>query len=1089
MTEPREPSTFNLSLWALRKQPLVLFFSLAILLMGSFAYFKLGQSEDPPFTFKVMIIRSYLSGASAHDVEVQLTDRLEKKLQDVAYLDWIRSYSKPGESLIFLAIKDSAPPEKVSETWYQVRKKLGDIHDTLPQGTQGPFFNDEFGDTYVHIFALSGKGVDMATLKDYAERVKGDLLRLPGIAKIDMLGEQDEKVYIELSNTRLATLGLTVEQLLGGIQKHLALPAHTMIQNGSERVVVRLQGVNTWENIGDLVFYGTDHQRMLKLKDIATIKRGYSDPPNWTMHFQGEPVIGLGVVMLPGYNVMTLGKHLDERHASLKKQLPVGFSLEIVTSMSNAVGRSITEFLHSLIEAIAIVLAVSLLSLGLRTGTIVMMSIPIVLAGSFALMDVFDIGLHKISLGALILSLGLLVDDAIIAVESMLVKIEEGWDRVAAAGYAYTNTAFPMLIGTLVTVVGFLPIAMAKSATGEYTRSIFQVTAIALLLSWLVAVIVIPYLGYYLIPKPKPQPKNPHQKTFTQRFKHFLMWLFGIERSKEEVSLKKDATQDRSSSQENGAESSPDEENRTDNSATKTVHQHVLYQSAFYVGLRHKVTQCVTYRKTTLLVTLIVFLGSIVLFKLVPQQFFPDSSRPELLVDLKLSDGSSYAATRLVVERFEGWLKNQTGLENRTCYVGNGSPRFYLPLDQQMPSPNFAQCVLLTTNKEERERLRLAITQELTTHFQELRGRVSRLENGPPVGFPVQFRVSGRDALQTRALANQVADTVRHSPLARNVQLDWDEPMKALHIRLDHVALQRLGLTPEYLGDFIQGAFQGLRVTTLREGIESPEVLIRAYEHERVHIEKLPYLMIPTPTGQRVALKSLAQIEAVLEEAVIWRRDRLPTFTVRADVVDGVQGADAAKEIDQSVQAFRKDLPLGYRIDIGGVIEDSSKGQDSIAAGFPLMLALVVALLMFQLNRFSRVFMVLVTAPLGLVGVSLALLLFGKPFGFVAMLGTIALSGIIMRNTLILVDQIDNDIMGGASTFDAIIEATIRRFRPICLTALAAVLGLIPLSRSDFFGPMAVAMMGGITIATLLTIVVVPSLYAVIVGAKVNKAG
>lgn len=1051
MASGSERDTFNLSVWALGRQPLVLFICLALLVMGYFSYFRLGQSEDPPFTFKVMVLRSNLPGASAHEVELQLTDKLEKKLQEIPYLDWIRSYSKPGESLIFIAIKDSAPPERVSETWYQVRKKIGDIRYTLPAGTRGPFFNDEFGDTYMQLFALSGKGVDMATLKEYAERVRGHLLRTQGIAKIDMLGEQDEKVYIEVSNSRLSTLGIAPEQIFAAVQRHLALPPHATFEQGEERIVIRLKAINVWTRIGELTFHSPDKRHTVKLKDIASIHRGYIDPPVWTMRFQGEPVIGLGVVMLPGYNVIALGNALQAEHEHLKKELPLGFSLDTVTSMPRAVSRSINEFIHSLIEAVAIVLAVSLVSLGLRTGAIVMLSIPIVLAGTFALMEAFQIGLHKISLGALILSLGLLVDDAIIAVESMLVKIEQGWGRLEAAGFAYRSTAFPMLTGTLITIAGFLPIATAKSATGEYTRSIFQVTAISLLLSWFVAVIVIPYFGYHLIPAPHSGPST------ASRLRRVWAWLWGTPRPKNLIE---------------------------DDTATSIPEKTELYQTPFYGWLRRCIAQCVRYRKTTLLATVGVFALSVLAFKMVPQQFFPDSSRPELLVDLKLADGASYSATQGAVDRFEAWLKNQTGIENRVCYVGNGSPRFYLPLDQQMPSPNFAQCVLLTEGKADRERLRNAIIQELDTHYRELRGRVSRLENGPPVGFPVQFRVSGREVRQARDLANEVANKLRTSPLTRNVQLDWDEPMKSLHVHLDTIALQRVGLTPEYLGEFIQGAFQGLSVSSLREGIETPDVLVRAPAEERIHIEKLPYLMIPIPHGQPIALSSVARIEPVLEEAVIWRRNRLPTFTVRADVVDGIQGADAAKQLDQQMESLRADLPLGYRIEVGGVIEDSSKGQDSIAAGFPLMMVLVVALLMFQLNRFSRMLMVLITAPLGLVGVSVALLLFRMPFGFVAMLGTIALSGIIMRNTLILVDQIDHDVSRGTGSFTAIVEATIRRFRPICLTALAAVLGLIPLSRSDFFGPMAVAMMGGITVATLLTLVVVPALYAAVLRVK-----
>ena len=1037
---------FNLSEWALGHRSLVLYAILVLAVFGVLSYTRLGQSEDPPFTFKVMVIRTAWPGATARQVEEQITDKLEKKLQEAPHVDVIRSYSKPGESFVFFQLKDSAPPAAVPETWYQVRKKIGDIRSTLPQGVQGPYFNDEFGDVFGNIYALTGEGFSYADLKKYADRIRADLLRVHDVAKVEFFGEQEEKVYIELSNIKLATLGVDVPTIVNALATQNAIAPAGAFETPSDKVFLRTSGdFDSVSAISETTIRANG--RLFRVGDIARVFRGYVDPPSPKMRFKGADALGIGVSMVAGGDIIELGANLEREIARLQSDLPVGLELAPVTSQPQAVQRSINEFVRSLTEAVVIVLAVSLLSLGLRTGLVVALTIPLVLAGTFLFMRLFDIGLHKISLGALILALGLLVDDAIIAVEMMATKMEQGWDRLRAASFAYSSTALPMLAGTLVTVAGFLPIATAASATGEYTRSIFQVTTIALLTSWVAAVVFVPYLGYKLLPERARVNGQPAR------------WVRLVRRFAPRLA----------------ARVAPAERSPAPSYADR---ERAVYETPFYRRLARLIGWCLANRKTAIAVTAVLFVLSVAAFRFVPQQFFPASSRPELLVDLRLAEGSSFAATEATVRRFERVLGGEAGIVNYVSYVGSGSPRFYLPLDQQLANGNFAQIVILTKGIKEREALRGRLIALFDQDFQAVRANITRLENGPPVGFPVQFRVSGEDIPTVRRYAERVADAMRANPHVSNVQFDWDEKSKAIKIDIDQEKVRLLGLSSEELSTILNASLNGMTVTYYRERDKLIEVLLRGAPDERAKLSYLQDLAVPTRAGKSVPLAQLANISYTFEDGIVWRRNRLPTITVRANVYGGIQAPAVTAEIAPQLAPIKAALPPGYLLETGGAVEDSAKGQQSVAAGAPLFLVVVLTVLMLQLQSFARVALVVLTAPLGLIGVTASMLLFNQPFGFVAMLGTIALSGMIMRNAVILVDQIDQDIRAGHAPWTAVVDATVRRFRPITLTAAAAVLAMLPLTRSAFFGPMAVAIMGGLVVATALTLLFLPALYA-----------
>jgi multidrug efflux pump subunit AcrB len=1008
---------FNLSAWALRHQQLVIFLIGLMTLFGVIGYTQLAQSEDPPFTFRTMVIKTYWPGAASRDVQEQITDRIGRQLQAAPYVDNIKSYSRPGESMIFFAMKDSAPVKEVPETWYQVRKKVGDIRATLPKGAVGPFFNDEFGDVYTNIYALEGDGFTPAQLHDYADKLRTVLLRVPGVAKVEYFGDPDQHIFVEISNAQLTRLSITPQQLAQAIDAQNTVAPVGTITTADDRVFVRPSGAFKDEQaLADMLI--TVNKRAFRLGDIATIKRGYDDPPVTQMRLGGQAVLGIGVTMQKGGDVINLGKALDARTAELQASLPAGLKLAAVSSMPHAVKHSVDDFVEAVGEAVAIVLVVSLISLGLRTGMVVVITIPIVLAVTALCMHLFGIGLDKVSLGTLVLALGLLVDDAIIAVEMMAVKLEQGWSRVRAAAFAYTSTAFPMLTGTLVTVSGFLPIALAKSSTGEYTRSIFEVSAISLVVSWFAAVVLVPLLGFHLLPERKDHASGGHD------------------------------------------------------------HEHDVYNTGFYRRLSGWVALCIDRRWVVLGVTAVLFVIAMGAFTRVPQQFFPNSERPELLVDLRLPEGASFEATLRESKRLEKVLDGKPGIDHFVDFVGTGAPRFYLPLDQQLQQPNFAQFIVTAKDVETREALMHWLDGKLEKDFSGVRTRVARLENGPPVGFPIKFRVSGDDIATVRTLADTVAQKVRADSRTRNVQFDWDEPAeRSISFEIDQNRARQLGVTSEDVSSFLAMTLSGYTVTQYRERDKLINVDLRAPKSERVDPAKLTSLAIPTPNGA-VPLGSLGHVRNTLEYGVIWERDRQPTITVQADVRGDAQGIDVTRDIERALTAVRSKLPVGYRIEVGGAVEESVKGQTSINAEMPLMIIAVLTLLMIQLKNFARTFIVVLTAPLGLIGVVTALLLFGKPFGFVALLGVIAMFGIIMRNSVILVDQIDQDIAAGHARYDAIIGATVRRFRPIMLTAAAAVLALIPLLRSGFFGPMATALMGGITVATMLTVFFLPALYA-----------
>jgi len=1006
---------FNLSSWALGNRSLVLYLMVLLSVLGALAYSKLGQSEDPPFTFKVMVVRTLWPGATANEVASQVTEKIEKKLMQTGQYEFIRSYSRAGESQVLYFAPDHMTSDEVPDLWYQVRKRVSDIRGQLPPGVMGPFFNDEFGDTFGNIYALTGEGFDYAVLKDYAERVQLVLQRAHDVAKVDLFGLQDEKIFIEISNTKVATLGVSLEAVQRAVDEQNAVIAAGFFETDSERVQVRVSG--QFDSVEAIrAFPVRVDGRSFTLADVADVHRGFSDPPAPRMRFMSEDAIGITVSMRKGGDIIGLGKALEAEFARLQQSLPQGMSLHRVADQPAAVRDSVGEFVRVLAEAVAIVLLVSFFSLGFRTGLVVALSIPLVLAMTFAIMQFFGIGLHKISLGALVLALGLLVDDAIIAVEMMAIKMEQGFDRVRAAGFAWQSTAFPMLTGTLVTAAGFLPIATAASGTGEYTRSIFQVVTIALIVSWIAAVVFVPYLGEKLLPEPAAHDAH-------------------------------------------GAAPDP-------------------YQTRFYRHFRRWVEWCVAQRKTVIIATVALFVASILLFRFVPQQFFPSSTRLELMIDLKLAEGSSLRATEVEAKRLEAMLADYPGITNYVAYVGTGSPRFYLPLDQQLPSANVAQFVVLTADIEAREALRSWLIDILRDEFAGITARVTRLENGPPVGYPIQFRISGEHIDEVRRIAFEVAEKVRANPAVSNVNLDWHEPSKIIRVRIDQERARAIGVTSAQVATFIRGSLSGSSVSQFRENNELIEILLRGPDDERSRMSLIGSLSVPTSNGRSVPLAQIGTIEYNFEPGVIWHRNQLPTITVRGDVYGREQPATVTAQILPTLASIREALPFGYLLETGGSVEDAGKGQRSVAAGVPLFIVVVLSLLMLQLRSFSRTLLVFLTAPLGLIGVVLFLLLFQVPFGFVAMLGTIALSGMIMRNSIILVDQIEQDISAGQPPAQAIVEATVRRFRPIVLTALAAILAMIPLSRSVFFGPMAVAIMGGLLVATALTLLFLPALYA-----------
>ena len=1024
----------NLSEWALRHQQMVLYLMIVFMVGGVLAFLQLGRAEDPDFTFKVMVVRALWPGASAQQVEQQLTERIEKKLAETPWVDVLRTASKPGESLTIVLLKDYTPKTEVPEAWRQVRKKLDDIRHTLPPGVQGPFPNDEFGDVQMKIFALTAgekTGYGMGDLRREADRLARELRRVEDVKKIELIGVQDEKIYIDVSPARLAAMGLVPTQVFDALQRQNAVVPAGQVETATERVRLRVTG--PFDSVDALreatLAVGG---RSFRLGDIARVTRGLVDPPQPRMRVAGRDAVGLGIVMARGGNVIALGENLEKAMDRLKQNLPLGIDVHVVVDQPQIVKTSLNLFVSTLGEAIVIVLAVSFLSLGWRTGTVVALSIPLVLAITFLAMKAFGIDLQRISLGALVISLGLLVDDAIIAAEMMVVKMEQGWDRFKAATFAYTSTAFPMLTGTLITAAGFTPVGFAKSAAGEYTISIFQVVTISLLVSWIVAVVFTPWLGYKLL----------------------------------------DPAKLRAIAEKHGGD---------------------IYDSPFYRRIRALVEWCLRHRWLVIFATVGFFALSLVLFnKAVQKQFFPPASRPEIMVDIWLPQGASLQATAREVKRVESLLAKDEGIASWSSYIGNGAPRFVLSLDQQLFADNFGQMLIVAKGLKEREEVKSRLEAAFNAadgSWAHLRLRVVRMENGPPVGYPVQFRISGEDLAALRDGAESIASVMRAHPSLRNVNFDWNERIKAVRVEIDQDRARALGVSSQDVALTLQGWLVGATVTQFREDDQLIDVVWRAGVERGAGnadggaadprtLTRLPDLDIVAASGRHIPLAQVARLVPVLEEGLIWRRDRLPTITVRADIVGSLQPPAASAQVDQQLGALRAKLPPGFRVEIGGMTEESAKSEKPIMAVVPLMVVGVTILLMIQLQSISRTLLVLLTAPLGLIGVTLALLVLQVPYGFVANLGVIALMGMILRNSVILVDQIEQDEASGKSEWEAIVGSTVRRFRPITLTAAAAVLAMIPLTRQVFWGPMAVAIMGGLVVATVLTCLFLPALYA-----------
>lgn len=1021
-------SRFNLSAWALRHQALVLFFILVVAAAGVYAYVNLGRNEDPSFTVKVMVVTAAWPGATAEEMQGQVADRIETRLQTLPHLERIETYARPGFMASQVVLKDSTPAADVEGLWYQVRKKVGDIRSELPSGVLGPFFNDEYADVFVQVHALTAPGASAIELSDLAETLRQGFLRVPGVEKVQLFGEQDPKIYVDISYSKLATLGIPASAIFDALAAQNAVVPSGSVDTPAETVEIRVSGsLNGVEAVASVPIEAGG--KTFRLGDVARVSRGIADPKSYVARYDGEPAVMIGIAMSDGGNVLDLGELLHEKAGELKAQLPVGAELHQVSNQPEVVEEAIGEFLLKFVAAISIVLLVSFASLGLRTGIIVALSVPLTLAGTFVVMMGMGIDLERISLGALILSLGLLVDDAIIAIEMMVVKIEQGWDRFRAATYAWESTAFPMLTGTLVTAAGFLPVGFAKSAAGEYAGGIFWVVTTALLISWIVAVVFTPYLGMMLLPR----------------------------------SLERKA-----------AESGHHDEE-------------AIYATPSYNRLRRLVSGAVRFRLPVVLATFALIGGAGYGMGFVKQQFFPSSSRPEVLIELQGAQSASFEATDAEVRKIEAMLSDNPDVDYFTTYVGAGAPRFFLAYNPALPNPSYAMILAQSKGGEHTARL----TEQLRAHFETapgpVRGRVNRLELGPPVGFPVQFRVIGADREEVHRIAERVRDKMRAHPDTRFTELQWGEKMKSIRLEVDQDRARALGLSTSEIGQSLQALLSGVEATALRDGRHSVGVVVRATEAERAALGDLGDLVLRVRDGRAIPVSQVARISYEAEEPILWRRNRETVLSVRADVAPGVQAPDVTAALLPAMREIEAGLPAGYRIDTGGAAEESAKANTALAAVFPLMLLAMAFLIMLQMQSFSKMVLVFLTFPLGLVGAVGALLLTDAPFGFVAILGVIALGGMVMRNTLILADQIEHDLGAGATMRQAIVESTVRRSRPVILTALAAVLAFIPLTFNIFWGPMAISMIGGLTVATVLTLVFMPALYALWFRRRLDK--
>lgn len=1008
----------NLSEWALKNQPLVKYFLILLFVAGFFSYTSLNQREDPDFTVKTMVVQVMWPGATEQQMEDQVVDKIEKKLLELPTLDYTSSQIRPGYAIININLGDTIRGNDVTDSWYQVRKKIGDIKSTLPPGVQGPYFNDEFGDTYSNILAFQADGYNYEELRRVVEDVKREILGVDGVMKVDLMGVQPEQITVNLSSAKLAAQGVSLQQVLQAIQNQNAVNASGSFTTNGDDIPVRVTG--NFENLEQVKSLPIAvNGKVFRFGDIADIKREFVDPPTSLIHFEGKPALLMGIVLNKKADVINTGKNIEEKYQQIKKKLPVGIEEHMVTNQPDVVKDSVHEFVKGLFEAVVIVLIVSFISLGWRTGIVVAISIPLVLSVTFIVMQICGIDLQRISLGALVIALGLLVDDAIIAVEMMVLKLEEGYDKFSAATFAYTSTAFPMLSGTLITVAGFLPVGINSSTTGEYVFSLFAVVGISLVVSWVVAVIFTPYLGYHLLPAEK------FQKMAAE-------------------------------------------------------HGHAdVFNKPFYKKLKSILDKIIRFKRTVVFATIGIFVLSLVMFKLfVAQQFFPSSDRPELMIDMWLPQAASIYNTESQAARLENIVMQESGVENVTTFIGVGAPRFILTLDVQQQNQNFAQLLVKTKGFKDREIVLNQIKQVLATQFPDVRGRVNRLELGPPVGYPVQFRVSGPDPDQIMKIAQQVESIIRDNPYTVNTNYDWGEDLKSIRLVVNQSKAQEIGVSSSDLEQQLNMLLSGATTTYFFDRDETIPIVAELDKSERVMVNNLSNFMIQSASGSFVPVGQIAKVEFQPEASLKYRRSRVPTITIRSDIVDGVQGNDITNQIYPKLKSLEKTLPLGYHISYGGSLESSAKAQSAINSVVPLMVLVIVTLLMLQLNSFKRAMLVVATAPLGMIGVTLSLIALNAPFGFVALLGVIALLGIIMRNSVILIDQIESDIKNGDTPYEAVRMSVLRRFRPIVLTAAAAILGMIPLVKSAFWGPMAVAMMGGLFVATLLTLVFLPALYA-----------
>ena len=1000
---------FNLSEWALRHRSFVWYLILSLTLAGGMAYMRLGREEDPAFTIKTMVVRTDWPGATIDDTMNLVTDQIEKKLEEVPYLDYVKSYTKPGQSVVYVNLKDYTPAEAVPDLWYQVRKKIADMKGALPQGVVGPLFNDEFGDTFGTIYAFTADGFSYRELKDYAESARAELMRVRDVGKVQFVGIQDEKIYLDFSTRQLAAMGIDREQVIAELQEQNAVAPAGVVQAGNEKVTVRVSGAFTSEESLRAISLRANG-KFYRLADLAQVRRGYADPPSPIFRYNGEPAIGMIISMTAGGNVLAFGEGIRERMRQVEANLPVGIGVHLVANQSVVVEESVAGFTKALVEAVVIVLAVSFVSLGLRAGVVVATSIPLVLAMTFIGMEFYGIALQRISLGALIIALGLLVDDAMITVEMMITKLEEGSSLEKAATFAYTSTAFPMLTGTLITVAGFIPIGFAQGGAAEYCFSLFAVIAMALLFSWIVAVLFAPLIGVNML-RADPKKQHSHEPGRLMR----------------------------------------------------------LFRSSLRMAMRA--------RWLVIALTLLLFGLSVFGLRFVQQQFFPASDRPELLVNLTQPQTASIRATQDTVDRLEKVLAADPDIDHWSVYIGQGAVRFYLPLDVQLANDYFAQAVVVTKGYEVRDAVRARLETVLNEQFSDLSTRVSPLELGPPVGWPIQYRVSGPDVGEVRALASRMADTIGANPYTLLINYDWNEPSKVVRVDVDQDKARQLGISSKSLTQALNATVSGAAVTQVRDSIYLIDVVAQASNAERSSIETLRNLQVAIPDGRTVPLGEVAALRYDLEQPLIWRRARLPTITVQADLVPPLQAATVVQQLAPAVDEMRRSLPPGYSIEVGGTVENSAKGMASITAVFPIMVFVMLTVLMIQLQSFQKLFLVISVAPLGLIGVVAALLPTGTPLGFVAILGVVALIGMIVRNSVIMIAQIDEHLEAGEHPWDAVINATMHRVRPILLTAAAASLGMIPIAPEVFWGPMAYAIIGGLIVATVLTLLFLPALY------------